>query len=103
MPFFLLVGYQPAYALIVQLKYENQELFNRILPFLGPFHIQCSFMSAINKRFNGSGLSDLLVGAEVIAEGSVDNALKGKHYKRGVRCFRLMYEVFVRRIIQQEE
>ena len=102
MPFFLLVGYQPAYALIVQLKYENQELFNRILPFLGPFHTQCSFMSAINKRFNGSGLSDL-VGAEVIAEGSVDNALKGKHYKRGVRCFRLMYEVFVRRIIQQEE
>ena len=102
MPFVLLVGDQPVYALIVQLKYENQELFDRILPFLGPFHTQCSFMSAINKRFNGSGLSDLLVAAEVITEGSVDNALKGKHYKRGVQCFRLMYEVLVRRIIQQE-
>ena len=59
-------------------------------------------MSAINKRFNGSGLSDLLVAAKVIAEGSVDNAVKGKHYKRGVQCFHLMYEVLVRRIIQQE-
>ena len=59
-------------------------------------------MSAINKRFNGSGLSDLLVATEVIAEGSVDKALEGKHYKRGVRCFRLMYEVLVLRIIQQE-
>ena len=102
MPFVLLVGDEPVYALIVQLKYENQELFDRILPFLGPFHTQCSFMSAINKRFNGSGLSDLLVAADVIAESSVDNALKGTHYKRSVRCFRLMYEVLVRRIIQQE-
>ena len=90
------------YALTVQLKYENQELFDQILPFLGPFHTQCSFMSAINKRFNGSLLSDLLVPAEVIAEGSVNNALKGNHYIRGVQCFHLMYEVVVRRIIQQE-
>ncbi len=28
----------------------------------------------------------------VVAEGSVDHALKGKHYKRGLRCLRLMYE-----------
>ena len=28
----------------------------------------------------------------VIAGGSVDRALKGKHYKRGLRCLRLMYE-----------
>ena len=102
MPFVLLVGDQPVYALVVQLKYENPDLFDCIIPFLDPFHSQCSFMSAINKRFNGSGLSDLLVAAEVIAEGSVDHALKGKHYKRGVRCCRLMYEVLVRRVIQQE-
>ena len=38
MSFVLLVGDQPMYALIVQLKYENQEIFDRILPFLGPFH-----------------------------------------------------------------
>ena len=76
MPFVLLVGDQPVYALIVQLKYGNQELFDRILPFLGPFHTQCSFISAINKRFDGSGLSDL-VAAEVIPEGSADSALKG--------------------------
>ena len=99
-PFILLVGDQPVYTLIVQLKYGNQKLFDRILPFLGPFHTQCSFISAINKRSDGSGLSDL-VAAEVIPESSVDNALKGKHYKRGVRCFRLMYEVYVHRIIQQ--
>ena len=42
--------------------------------------------SAIYKRYKGSELGQVLV-----AEGSVDRALKGKHYKRG-----LMYEAHVR-------
>ena len=101
MPFIQLVGDQPVYTLIVQLKYENPEQFDLIVPFLGPFHTQCSFMSAIHKRFKGSGLSDVLVAAGAIAEGSVDKALCGKHYKRGIQCLRLMYEALIRQIIQE--
>lgn len=41
----------------------------------------------------------LLVGG-VIAEGSVDRALKGKHYKRGLRCLRLMYEALVSQLVK---
>jgi len=67
---------------------------------MGPFHIHGSFIYAIDKRFHGSGLSDILVTAGVIAEGSVDQALRGKHYKRSIRCLRLMYEALMRRIIQ---
>lgn len=101
MPFILLVGDQPVYALIVQLKSENPEAFNIIVPFLGPFHIHGSFIYAISKRFGGSGLSDILVAAGVIAEGSVDQALRGKHYKRSIRCLRLMYETLVQRLIKK--
>lgn len=36
----------------------------------------------------------------VIAEGSVDHALKGKHYKRGLRCLRLMYEALMSQLLQ---
>lgn len=99
MPFIQLVGDQPVYALIVQLKNENPEKFQLILPFLGPFHAHISFISAINKRFHGSGLSEILVAADIISEGSVDQALRGKHYNRGIRCLSLMYEVLIRRII----
>ena len=101
MPFIQLVGDQPVYALIVQLKNENPEKFQTILPFLGPFHTHLSFISAIYKRFNGSGLSDILVAADIISEGSVDQALRGRHYSRSVRCLTLMYEVLLRRIILQ--
>ena len=41
----------------------------------------------------GSELEEALVAGGVIADGSVEHALKGKQYKRGLRCLRLMYEV----------
>ena len=35
-----------------------------------------------------------------MAEGSVEQALKEKHYKRGVHCLKLVYELLTRKIIQ---
>ena len=101
MPFIQLVGDQPVYGLIVHPKNENPIQCGCILPFLGPFHVQCSFVSAINKRFKDSGLADILVAAGVIVRGSVTRALLGKHYKTGVRCLWLMYEMLMRRAIQK--
>lgn len=58
-------------------------------------------MSAIYKRYMGSELGDVLVTPGVIAEGSVNRALKGKHYKRGLCCLRLMYEALMSRVLQE--
>ena len=88
MPFAFLVGDHPVIVLITLLKAENPDKYHDIVPFLGPFHTQCVMMSAIYKRYMGSELGDVLVAAGVIAEVSVDSALKGKHYKRGLRCLR---------------
>ena len=51
MPFQQLVGDQPVYALIFQLRNENRKAFEKTLPILGPLHSQWSFMAAINKLF----------------------------------------------------
>ena len=82
------------------MKAENPDKYCDIVPFLGPFHTQCVMISAIYKRYKGSELGDVLVAAGVIAEGSVDHALKGKHYKRGLRCLRLMYEALVSELVK---
>ncbi|KAK1879571.1 U3 small nucleolar RNA-associated protein 10 [Dissostichus eleginoides] len=58
-------------------------------------------MSAIYKRYKGSELGEVLVAAGVIADGSVDRALKGKHYKRGLRCLRLMYEALMCQLMKE--
>ena len=101
MPFAIIVGDHPVYMLMLELKSENYELFSKILPFMGPFHIQMSFIYAIYKRFKGSGISDVLVASGIIADGSVDQALCGKHFKRGVCCLRLFYETLVHHAIDK--
>ncbi|CAJ1076504.1 hypothetical protein KUCAC02_009111 [Xyrichtys novacula] len=101
MPIAFLVGDHPVYVLVTLLKAENPDKYRDIVPFLGPFHTQCVMMSAIYKRYKGSELEDVLVAAGVIAERSVDSALKGKHYKRGLRCLRLMYEALVSQLAKE--
>ena len=49
------------------LKYENLDKFAHILPIIGSFHIEMSFMSAIYKRLKKSNIADLLVEAGLIA------------------------------------
>ena len=42
-------------------------------------------VSAVYKRYKASELGDVFVAAGVIAEGSVNRALKGKHYQEGAK------------------
>lgn len=58
-------------------------------------------MYAMDKRVHGSVLSDILVTAGLIAEGSVDQALRGKHYKRGIIYLHLINEALMRKLVQQ--
>ncbi|KAL8608807.1 hypothetical protein ACOMHN_059489 [Nucella lapillus] len=107
-PFTFLVGDLPTYKTIVQMiKAENPELFEDITPIVGAFHQQMSYIHAIYKRFNGSGMSDTLVTAGVIVDGSVDQALRRKHYRRGVRCIMLWREALIHQrlkdILEHEE
>ena len=74
------------------MKSENSAQFENIVPVLGPFHQQLSFIYCIYKRFRGSGVP---VSTGVIVEGSVDHTLRGKHYQRGVRCIILMRKALI--------
>jgi hypothetical protein len=106
-PFSFLVGDLPTYKTIIQLKAENAQMFKDIVPILGAFHQQMSYMYAVYKRFKGSGMADTLVTAGVVVEGSVDQALRGKHYRRGVRCIQLWREALINKrlpkILEHEE
>ena len=79
--------------MIVQLWSQNKEKFNEIFPILGgPFHTQVAFITAIAKRLEGSGLSNIFVSASIIADKSVDQAMRGKHFRRIVRALQLTDE-----------
>ena len=96
----LLTGDQPVYTLIVQIRNESDGIFNKTVPILGPFHTQVAFITAILKRFERSGLSDIFVSPGIIADKSVDQAMRGKHFRRIVRTLQLTYKSLQRRIIR---
>jgi len=98
MPFIQVVGDQPVYALMVQLKYENPDKFKLVIPVLGSFNTQMSFITAINKRKKECDIADLVVAEGVIAQGSVEQALRGKHYSRGIH---MVYEVLARLLMRK--
>ena len=99
MPFAVVVCDQPVYTLLVEIKNEHPQEYEKSIPFLGPFHTQGCMIYAIYKRYKGSGIADVLVAAGVIAEGSVDQALRGKHYRRALRCLSLMYETLMHLLV----
>ena len=66
MPFAVVVGDQPAYTLLVEIKSEHPQEYEKIIPFLGPFHTQGCMIYAIYKRHKGSGIAEVLVAAGVI-------------------------------------
>ena len=100
MPFAFLVGDHPVYVhvLVTLLKAENSQ---DIASFLGPFHTQCSMMNAIYKCYKGGELGDVLVAGGVIADGSVDHALKGKLFKSRLGCLKLMYEALMSQLVKE--
>ena len=99
--FFLPETSQCIHSLSNQVRNECVGTFDKIIPFLGPFHSQVAFITAISKGFKGPGFADIVVSASIIAEKSVDQAFRGKHYRRIVRALQLMYEALQRRIIRR--
>ena len=75
---------------------------SRVVKRLGAFHIACTLLAVIGKRFRDAGLEDIIIESEIIGIGSVNGSLLGKHYNRGIRLqkivgealFRLKWEAF---------
>ena len=63
---------------------------------MGAFHTLCNALSILGKRFRDAGLKDICVEAGIVAEGSVNGVLVGKHYNRAVRVHKYIYEALMR-------
>ena len=59
------------------------------------FHLIMVYMSILNKRFDSAGMRDASVQSLIIAESSVDSALRGKSYNRGIRLYKIFYEPWI--------
>ena len=60
------------------------------------FHIACTLLAVIGKRFRDAGPEDIIAESETIGIGSVNGALHGKHYNRGMRLHKIVGEALFR-------
>ena len=84
------------YAKGLEIIWQKEEEMNRVVLRMGAFHMSCTLLAVIGKRFGDAGLSDILIESEVIAPGSLPAVLDGKHYNRSVRAHKIVFEALLR-------
>ena len=83
---------QAIYSKAQIIRWSNAQFMKRLVVRLGAFHTAMSFLGCIGKRFRDAGLQDILIESEVVAIGSINGVISGKHYNRAVRAHKLMAE-----------
>ena len=82
------------YAKAVEIIWKRQEEMNKVVIRMGAFHITCTLLAVIGKRFGDVGLANLMTESGIIGMGSVNGVLNGKQYNRAVRMNKILYEAF---------
>ncbi|GFX03208.1 uncharacterized protein TNCV_1700921 [Trichonephila clavipes] len=79
---------------IVKIAYKIQSTskpqFNNLFIHLGSFHLMMAFFKAIGVFINECGLSHMMIESNIIASGSVNGLVEGKHFNRCKRLHPLM-------------
>ena len=84
------------YAKAQMIKWQNPDKFANDKLEMGGMHRAMNFMGDIGHIMESSGFEDILVEANVYGSSTVQHAMKGKAYNRGVRIHKLMNEAMNR-------
>ena len=88
------------YAKAQEIRWLDLSLNERLVVRLGEFHQSMSFLSVIGKRFRDAGLLDIFIESGIVAHGSANAVVEGRHYNRSLRCHKIMSEALGRHRFQ---
>ena len=71
--------YLTNHAKAMEVCWKNKGLFKNLLVMMGGFRLLIMVLGVIGSRFGESGLKELAIQSEVVAEGSIDKVLNGKN------------------------
>ena len=75
---------------------DGHDVFSKLIPIMGEFHIIMCMLKTIFSRFKNSGIIKLFVYYGMSGEGTIRHALKGGEVKFGIHLHKLMFEAIVR-------
>ena len=79
-----------------EIQWRNPDEFDDMVVRMGGFHIILNFLALLGKKFENSGLEDLLIESGVYGSATISSAMKGKAYNRGIRAHKLTMEALFR-------
>ncbi len=77
----------------VQMQVEERPLYGNVFICFGAFHITLAYFAGIGFVLAESGGTEIIVETEVLASGSLNGFLAGKHYNRCKRLNPLLANV----------
>ena len=85
---------QAIYSKACHIKWKEPDKFKNCVLMMGMFYWLMMFMSVLHKRFADAGLRDTLIQSSIVAEESVDSALRGKQYNKGIRLYKIFMKLY---------
>ena len=92
LPSIIVVLDQAIYSKAIEITWKYQETFQNVVLRMGTFHTIGVLLNILGLPFGDAELQDLVIESNVIAEGSTEKVLNGKHYNQGIRFHKLMFE-----------
>ena len=81
------------YAKAVEVICQRSEELSRVVTRIEAFHIACTLLAVIRKRFRDAGLEDVIIESEIIGIGSINiRALLIKYYNRVMQMHKIVGE-----------
>ena len=77
---------EAVYSKILHIMWKHGDSFKRIIPLMGGFHQLLVMMKILYKRYGVMGHAKWFKDAQVIASGSVDQAMEDRNYYRAFDC-----------------
>ena len=87
---------QAIHSKVLIIQWLNQGKYDQIITFLGGFHTIMVNLKILEKKYSCLGLKEWWIEADVIAQGSADQAMEGRHYHRSIRLHKQAFEALLR-------
>ena len=79
-----------------EIQWRQPEEFQDMVIRMGGFHIALNFLAVLGKKYDMSGIEDILVESGLYGRSTANSLLKGKSYNRGVQAHKIIMEAMFR-------
>ena len=84
------------YIKVNEIRWRLRQEFESMVTRMGGFHVVMNYLAVLGKKYQSSGIEDLLIESGMYGSSTTSIRLKGKSYNRVVRTHNIVMEAMRR-------